>query len=164
MSQVLVKVTPTTFYYALNHNARRRPQISECCSSAEDITGSVSQEFWRLNPAWDRMQQNEPHQLRLDRFYRVHCHIRVATEANDHQGGFIVLSGELLGLHNIKPGTGDWMMREAVSLGADRLDTFDVPHLIALYTRHGFTEVLRESNNNTPCEPDVVFMRRLGAN
>lgn len=51
------------------------------------------------------------------------------------------------------------MMREAVALGADRLDTFDVPHLIALYKRHGFREVLREPNH-TKGKPDVVWMRR----
>lgn len=163
MAQVLVKAAPDAFYYALNHNARRRYQVYENCATAEDVATLIAKEFWRLNPARDRATGDEPHQSRLDRFYRLNCHVRVASDCNDHQGGFVVLSGELLGFHNIKKGTGDWMMREAVALGADRLYTFDVSHLINLYTRHGFREVLREPNFY-PGKPDVVFMRRNGAN
>lgn len=161
MAQVLVKTEPKDFYYALNHNAIRRWQVLQCCTAARNVVAAVAKEFWRRNPARDRMLGNEPHQSRLDRFYRLHCHIRVAKELNDSVGGFCVLDGELIGLHNIRPGTGDWMMREAVALGADRLDTFDVPHLINLYTRHGFVEVLREPNFH-PGQPDVVWMRRYG--
>lgn len=161
MAQVLVKATPSDFHYALSTNSIRREQVLRCCSSSADVQAKIAAEFWRLNPARDRELSYEPHQARLDRFYRLHCHIRLATDCNDKQGGFVVLSGELLGLHNIKSGTGDWMMREAVSLGADRLDTFDVPHLINLYTRHGFVEVLREPNHR-PGQPDVVWMRRNG--
>lgn len=162
MSQVLVQTPPAAFYFALSNNARRRPHIAAACSTGNDIIGRVAKEFWRRNPARDRIAGQEPHQARLDRFYRLHCHVRIATDCNDHQGGFIVLDGELLGLHNIKAGTGDWLMRAAVELGADRLDTFDIPHLISLYQRHGFTEVLREKNHIAG-QPDVVFMRR-GAN
>lgn len=162
MAQVLVKGTPSDFHYTLSTNSIRRDQVLRCCSSSADVQAAMASEFWRRNPAKDRLNADTtPHQDRLSRFYNLHCHIRLATDCNDKQGGFVVLSGELLGLHNIKPGTGDWMLREAVALGADRLDTFDIPNLINLYTRHGFVEVLREPNRR-PGQPDVVWMRRHG--
>lgn len=161
MPQVLVKVTPDAFYYAFNHNARRRDQIHVSPILAENVTLRCAQEFHRRNPAKNPgvPHDRKAHQAKIDRFHSLHCHVRVATENNDHRGGFVVLSGELLGLHHVDPGHGDWLMQQAVSLGADRLDCYDIPHLIELYKRHGFREVLREPNH-TAGQPDVVWMRK----
>ena len=161
MPQVLVQVTPDAFYYAFNHNARRRDQIRVSPILAENVTLRCAQEFHRRNPAKNPgvPHDRKAHQAKIDRFHRLHCHVRVATENNDHRGGFVVLSGELIGLHHVDPGHGDWLMQHAVALGADRLDCYDIPHLIELYKRHGFREVLREANH-TAGQPDVVWMRK----
>lgn len=161
MAQVIVKAGPDAFHYALETNKGRRWQIREGCSTKAEVTLRCAQEFHRVFPPdhsgrqFTRAAQN----LRIDQFHTRHCHIRLCKEGDRADGGFIVLCGELIGMHNVKPGTGDWMMREAVALGADRLDTYDVPHLIQLYTKHGFREVLREPNTKKG-QPDVVWMRR----
>lgn len=162
MPQVLVKVTPDAFYYAFNHNARRRDQIRVSPILSEQVTLRCAQEFHRLNPAkLGTPLDRKAHQAKIDRFHDKHCHIRLATDMDggNKLGGFVVLSGELIGLHHIERGHGDWLMQEAVSLGADRLDCYDIPHLINLYERHGFREILREPNT-TKGQPDVVWMRR----
>lgn len=160
MPQVIVKASPDAFHYALETNKGMRWQVREGCSTRKEVTLSCAQEFHRLYtkpgaPTRTRAGQNS----RITEFHAKHCHIRLCKDGNVAVGGFIVLSGELIGLHNIFSGKGDWMMREAVSLGADRLDTYDVPQLIALYERHGFREVLREANT-IKGQPDVVWMRR----
>jgi hypothetical protein len=163
MPQVIVKAAPDAFYYALETNKGRRDIIRTSCHDGADVTLKCAQEYHRLMPSAHMMPVSGRSltKARQDWFHKHHCHIRLCKEGDRADGGFVVLSGELLGLHNVKPGTGDWMMREAVSLGADRLDTFDIPHLIALYKRHGFREVLREPNT-TKGKPDVVWMRRVG--
>jgi hypothetical protein len=160
MPQVIVKVEPDKFYYALQTNMSRRPVIREGCSTKAEVSLRCAQEFHRLYPVVltrhpTRHQRNE----QIAHFHKRYCHIRLCMEGNRADGGFIVVCDELIGLHNVKPGTGDWMMREAISLGADRLDTYDVPHLIELYNKHGFHEVLREANT-IKGKPDVVWMRR----
>lgn len=162
MPQVIVKVPMDKFYYALNHAARRRPEIATSCTRAEDLCIKTSGEFHRRNPqtlAVTLSTKPGDHKRKLENYYSKVCHVRLAMEGNDPRGGFIVLDGELLGLHSLDKGKGDWMMREAVSLGADRLDCFDIPHLIDLYQRHGFKEILREPNNKAGGQ-DVVWMRR----
>lgn len=166
MPQVIVKSTMDQFYFALNHAARVRPIIGMWgCSPAEDISLQVAKEFHRRNPsvnarrgAHDFREARRKHAALLDNFYSKVCHVRLAKEGNTAVGGFVVLDGELLGLHNVHHGKGDWMLREAVGLGANRLDCFDVPHLIEMYERHGFREILREPNT-TKGQPDVVWMR-----
>lgn len=163
MPQVLVKVTPDAFYYAFNHNARRRDQIRVSPILSEQVTLRCAQEFHRLYPTvrgrpYDRLV----HKTRLESFHTKHCHIRLATDMDggNKLGGFVVLSGELIGLHHVERGHGDWLMQHAVhGYGADRLDCYDIPHLIELYKRHGFREVLREANH-TAGQPDVVWMRK----
>lgn len=158
-AQVFIRAKESRpFYFALNHNRRRRGHINMACENEGSIVTRIAQEFRRLYPSsatCDRLTSRKQHA----EFYAKHCHAIVCKDMQDSVGGFVVLSGELLGLHNVRHGTGDWMMRYAVELGADRLDTFDIPHLLALYQRHGFKEVLREANT-TPGMPDIVFMRR----
>ena len=163
MPQVIVQASIESFYYALCTNAGRRQDIRTSCSRAADIVSMVSTEFQRRNPSstehsGQRVPRNAAHEAKIDNFYKRVCHVRLVKEGNDAVGGFVVLDGELVGLHNIRVGRGDWMLREAVSLGANRLDCFDVPHLIDLYQRHGFYEILREPNHNKG-GPDVVWMR-----
>lgn len=163
MPQVIVRASLESFYYALCTNAGRRQDIRNSCTPAGDIVSQVSKEFQRRNPSaiehsGQRVPRNAAHEAKIDNFYKKVCHVRLVKEGNDPVGGFVVLDGELVGLHNIRLGRGDWMLREAVSLGANRLDCFDVPHLIDLYQRHGFYEILREPNHNKG-GPDVVWMR-----
>lgn len=161
MAQVIVKAGPDAFHYALETNKGRRAVVREGCSTKEEVTLRCAQEFHRLNSKSPSFRVRTRHQQNdlIEQFHKRHCHIRLCKEGDRADGGFIVLCGELIGMHNVKPGTGDWMMREAVRLGADRLDTYDVPHLIQLYTKHGFREVLREPNIKKG-QPDVVWMRR----
>jgi hypothetical protein len=160
MPQVIVKAEPDAFYWALETNKGRRQVIRDGCNEREEVTLKCAQEFHRLFPTVSgRTSTRASQRIRIDTFHNRHCHIRLCKKGDRAEGGFVVLSGELLGLHNVKPGNGDWMMREAIALGADRLDTFDVPHLIELYTKHGFREILREANT-TKGKPDVVWMRK----
>lgn len=156
MSSIILKVKSEKFYYALNHNRRRREVVASGGSTAEEITLRVAQEFHR----WKDKYVSTPHKALLESFYSRYCHVRLAiAPGNDARGGFIVLGGELMGLHSVDPGNGDWLMRAAIELGADRLDCFDVPHLVDLYQRHGFKEILREKHL-IGGHPDVIWMRR----
>lgn len=162
MPQVILQVPMEKFYYALNHNARRRPEIRASCTPAEEVAIITSQEFHRRNPQQlvisgrgNRRAWSE----RVAAFYDKVCHVRVAVDGNDKRGGFIVMDGALIALHSIDKGNGDWLMREALSLGADKLDTYDIPYLLEFYKKHGFYEVLREPNT-TKGKPDIVWMRK----
>lgn len=162
MPQVIVRVAMDQFYYALNYNARRRPEIAASCTRAEDICIMTSNEFHRRNPnkvVVGKATNRQEWAAKVENYYSKVCHVRVATEGNDKRGGFVVIDGELVGFHHVDKGKGDWLLAEAVSLGANRLDCFDIPHLLDLYYRHGFREVLREPNHKKGA-PDVVWMRR----
>ncbi|ANH51118.1 hypothetical protein FDH02_gp42 [Pseudomonas phage VSW-3] len=162
MPQVILKVPMEQYYYALNHNARRRPEIRMGCTPAEELCIITSKEFHRRNPqtlAVTMSTTRKDWQKRVANFYDKVCHVRVAAEGNDKRGGFVVMDGELLTLHSIDKGNGDWLMREALSLGANRLDTFDIPYLIEFYQKHGFREILREKNTKKGM-PDIVWMRK----
>lgn len=161
MPQVIVKVTPEKFMHALNFARRTDPRVNASCANESTIMLRCAGEFHRLYPdskdpvahrRRDKRRRNEVE------FYSRRCHHRLAMEGNVVRGGFTVMDGELMGLWNTERGRGDWMMREALSLGADRLDYFDLPALATLYTRHGFVEVLREPNH-TAGQPDVVWSR-----
>lgn len=161
MPQVIVKVTPEKFMHALNFARRTDPRINAACSAETHIVLRIAQEFRRMYPqtlAVTLSTRTGDHKRKEQEFYRRDCHVRLAMDGNEVRGGFVVLDGELMGLWNTERGYGDWMMREALSLGADRLDYFDLPALAALYTRHGFVEVLREPNH-TIGQPDVVWSR-----
>lgn len=159
MEQVIIRCTESRqIYFALNHNRRRSGLVAEHCSTENEVVMKIAAEFRRIYPAsttCDRQRHNILHA----EYYKRHCHAFVMKEGQDTRGGFVVLSGELMGLHHLDPGHGDFLMHHALKAGADRLDCFDVPHLIALFTKHGFVEVLREANT-TPGKPDVVFMRK----
>lgn len=75
----------------------------------------------------------------------------------DGKSGFAIgPDGTLMGLFSLTRGRGDLLVRQAVELGARRLDCFD-GYLPGLYSRHGFVEYDREPNW-TPGGPDVVYM------
>lgn len=163
MPQVLVKASMDRFYYALNHNRRRRPLIATGCATAEEVVLRCGQEFHRKHPqtlAVTMSTSRKDWQRKVADYYDKVCHVRLAKELNDSVGGFVVVDGELIGLHNIREGCGDWMLCDAISLGANRLDTYDIPHLVDLYKRHGFREVLREPNKIIKGGAAVIFMRK----
>lgn len=134
MAQVLIDVHPSVFIGALRNNIDRREQIRGATHDVGTLCKNIS------------LAQG--------------LAAVVAAEGNDKRGGFLVLDGELQGLHSIDKGNGDWLLHAAVEYGADRLDTYDIPHLVDLYYRHGFREVLREPNLNG-VGPDVIWMRRV---
>jgi hypothetical protein len=82
--------------------------------------------------------------------------VRLAKRGNLVVGGYMLLSGLLVGLWG--PGLGDWIIRDALHHGASRLDCFD-GYLTTLYAKHGFREVLREPFFPMGTGPDIVFMR-----
>lgn len=164
MVQSIIPASPEQFYYSMNFNARRRPQIKTTCSAAEDIVLKVAQEFQRetaMLPPVSRVSTGNSiaHKGRLLAFYKHRALIRVVVQGNDKRGGFVILNGELMGLHHVDAGKGEWLLQEAIRLGADRLDCFDIPHLMRLYMRYGFRELSREPNHK-PGQPDVVWLGR----
>lgn len=159
MPQVLVKVPLDKWVHAVNFARRTDPRVNANLHSEGAVAVKIAGEYRRLCHA-EGSTRREQH-ARLEEFYSKHCHLRLAKDGNKVMGGFIVLSGELMCLWNIKRGNGDWMIRDALSLGADKLDHFAVPHLVQLYVKHGFGMVLSEPNHNLG-GPDVHW-RRLQA-
>lgn len=164
--QVITPATLDQFQNALGLAARTRPEIATGCHAAGDIVLKVAQAYHRCKTAWPAqikaasLSDVREIQAENDRnFFGKRCKIRLCYEDSQPVGGYIVLEGELLGLHNLRRGKGDWMLEHAVLDGADRLDTLAVRSLLALYERHGFKQVSTEPNWN-PDLPDVVWFRR----
>lgn len=156
--QVQVRVTLERFVHALNFARRNDERVRASLMDEGEVALKVANEFRRLNPAptvkvLAAMREKE-HQ-----FYSKHCHLYLCMDGNEVRGGYCVLSGELLCLWNHDRSTGDWMLRHALELGADRLDHFDLPPLNDLYHRHGFKEIFREPNW-VPGKPDVIWRRK----
>ena len=167
MSQIMVTVAPAAFYYALNHNSRRRPLIASACASGEEIMLAISTAFHNTREPATHVQAvrsgngvSPEHRDRLSKFYAKHAIIRLAADGLDHRGGYVILLGELVGFHHIDTDHGVWMLQDAIANGARSLNCFDVPHLIKLYSSYGFREVRREPNHVIG-QPDVVFMERV---
>ena len=161
MPQVIVKVTPEKFMHALNFARRTDTRVNASCSTEGSIMLRAGQEFHRAYPqtlAVTLSTRTGQHKRKVQEFHDRYCHYRLAMEGNTVRGGFCVLRGELMGLWNTQRGKGNWMLADALSLGADRLDHFDIPALNELYQRHGFREVLREPNH-TAGQPDVIWRR-----
>lgn len=78
--------------------------------------------------------------------------------SNGVSGYCVRADGELVFVHSVVRGQGDFLIRDAIAHGAKFLDCFD-GYLPKLYARHGFREVDRMPNW-TPGGPDVVVMRR----
>lgn len=173
--QIVCKATLDQFQNALGLN-RRRNDLAErsClirhnCSEPSAIVQRVGEEFNRIYPrpttvstsqqALARLERNlQRHREDLARFYENNCKVRLCYEDGGKAvGGYVVLNGELLGFHNIRHGVGDWMVRQAISDGAERLDVY-AGHAERLYHKWGFREVTRE-DNDVKGGPDVVWMR-----
>lgn len=170
--QIILSANIQQFENALSLNGRRddigerAAQIRGSCSLPTAITLRVAEAYKRIYPARDLVQhQGEiitshikaTAAANLKRFYANNCTIRLAYEGAQQVGGYVVLEGELLGFHNTRKGVGEWMLRQAIKDGANRLDCF-AGHAERLYHRHGFREVIRELNKE-PGGPDVVWMR-----
>jgi hypothetical protein len=170
--QIILSADINKFQNALSLNGRRddigerAEQIRQSCMLPFELVGKVAKAYQRIYPEREpAMYAGEIVQARskelalanIKRFYQIHCTIRLAYEGADQVGGYVVLEGELLGFHNIRRGVGEWMLRQAIKDGANRLDCF-AGHAESLYHKWGFREVLREANR-TPGGPDVVFMR-----
>lgn len=164
MTQIITTTTTDKFCNMLDLHRRltgiRFRQIRAATHDGAAVALRIAQEFHRLVQGKRSRDENR---AALARFHEQHCKVRVCHLMDpftsvDTVGGYIVLSGELLGLHNLARGKGEWMLDHALKDGADRLDTLDVPHLIKLYESRGFRECLREPNH-TAGQPDVVWMK-----
>lgn len=162
MSQIMVSSTGEGFYYAHNHNCRRRPLIREMTDTPEEVQLKLAA---AASKHLHRLEGKTPRQV-YDAFYSSQfCSVRLAKEGNaPARGGFIVLLGELVALHHIDHGKGDWMMADAIHHGARTLTCFDIPHLLKLYERHGFRERPGRVDNTNPDGPAIVSMYLPGAN
>lgn len=164
--QVLIPATIDQFQNALGLARRTRPAVAEGCHEAGDIVLKVVQAYHRHKQSWpaqirdvDRSVLRTMQEENERAFFGNRCKIMLAYLDSKPVGGYVVLEGELLGLHNVERGKGDWLLQHAVNDGADRLDTLAVPHLLRLYDRYGFKQVHTQANHN-PDLPDVVWMRR----
>lgn len=164
--QVITPATLDQFQNALTLARRTRQHVADGCHEAGDIVLKVVQAYHRHKSSWpaqikdaSRVDLREIQTANENHFFDRRCKIRLCYEDNKPVGGYVVLEGELLGLHNLRKGCGDWLVQHAVLDGADRLDTLAIPHLLRLYSRYGFREVHNEPNWN-PDLPHVVWMRR----
>jgi hypothetical protein len=142
---VLVRSDLNQYQNQLNLARRLDPLVRANVSPEAELVVRYAQELHRL-------RSQKASQGTLDR----NLCIRLAKRDNVVVGGFLVVSGELMGLWG--RGIGDFLIRDAISLGANRLDCFD-GYLPRLYSKHGFQAILR-SPNYTKGQPDVVWMRR----
>lgn len=165
MAQVIIRqTTPDPLVHALVSNFRRRPLIREACSLGEELVLKISHAFheWRAFVFEDTPVRHRPSHRELVReFYTEHCKVFTCNEGNDRKGGFAILRGELIGLHNVERGCGDWMMRRAIEEGAVRLQCFGTPKLLTFYNKHGFAAKRVEANRNGPEYP-MVYTMELG--
>lgn len=160
--QTIAQATLDQFQNALGLARRtggvRPGQIDDAVSPTSEIVSSVANTFWALN----QHLMADAHKDKLAEFYSTRCRIRLTYgETPEHaanpMGGYIVLDGALLALHNLEKGKGRWLLDHAIADGATHLDCFDVPGLRQLYESRGFRTVRREQNT-IPGEPDVIWM------
>lgn len=137
----------------------RAEQVQTNCLGTAELVLAISSKYRELYPVRLAADDRMGTKLREAEFYKKHCIIRIAKQDAETVGGYCVLDGELLCLHNKQKGKGDWMLDHAKSDGAVRLNCFDVPPLTELYTRHGFKVVNRQPNW-VEGEPDVLIMER----
>lgn len=154
---VIVKVDVQTWHNAFSTVRSRDGLVRAMTSEPMGVVGECGAEFHRRRSMALSAGSRESSRDALERFYSETCHLRLAKEGNRVVGGFVVLDGTLMGLWG--RGIGDWLVREAISLGAEKLDCFD-GYLPGFYAKHGFREILREPNI-TDLRGDVVWMRRV---
>lgn len=152
MSQVIVNVPPAAFYFALNQNRRRRPMVGANCNTAEECMILMAKAFHAKE-----FFGSVTHAERLSAFLAADCTFRCAVDGTDKRGGYMILSGNLIGLHHVDPGRGDWLLRDAIDHGARRLECFQEEHLVRLYERNGFV-VTGRTANWTAGQPDILTM------
>jgi len=154
MAGIIVKAELAAYRNALGKARMYNPKVHANVSPADEVVEKVASEFQRTAGTF----RGVTHANTITAFYSHHCHIRLVKDGNVVTGGFVVLNGILLGLWSETPGNGDWLVREAVALGADQLDCFD-GYLLEFYAKHGFRELSREPNWDEAL-PDVVWMGR----
>lgn len=164
MAQIIIRqYTPDPLVHALVSNYRRRPIIREANSTADELVLVISDAFrvWKRDHKWQEQRAGSiTHRQLVQEFYADHCKVFTCNEGNDRKGGFAILHGELLALHNVERGCGDWMMRRAIEEGARRLQCCGTPHLLSFYVKHGFNTVEVERDNRGGDHPLIYTMTR----
>lgn len=99
----------------------------------------------------------------LDKVHGLHnegkrdqCRYYLVSDDSATVAGYAILNGELVAVHSLVKGLGDWLVRNAVADGAIYLDCFE-GHLSELYARHGFNIHFRVPNY-VQGGPDIVGM------
>ncbi len=165
MAQVIIRqTTPDPLVHALVSNFRRRPLIREACSLGDELVLKISHAFHEFKQKRAPLRDEPYGSMWRDvvrEFYDNHCKVFTCNEGNDRKGGFAILHGELIGLHNVERGCGDWMMRRAIDEGAVRLQCIGTPELLMFYNKHGFAAKRVEANRNGPEYP-MVYTMELG--
>jgi hypothetical protein len=133
--------------------------IREGCSDSGELAIQIGKAYREWSDSIGPVSSPQAKRGRERIWYETQCIVYTAQEGNDRRGGFAVLQGELIGLHHVDKGLGDWLMRAAVDAGADCLNCFEHPHLLDLYTRHGFRTV-SVVTNTTKGGPAVHYMER----
>ena len=169
MSQIILQATLEQFLSALGLNRRVKPteaqdgqrvyQINKCLSPTNHIGLAVAQRFWKWNPNDPLNHSKDSHVQAMREWRDKHCKIRLCYYNNRAVGGYVVVQGELMGMHNLHRGVGQWMLDHAINDGTVTLDCFDEPALIKLYISRGFTEERREAQPRQR-QPDIVWMRK----
>jgi hypothetical protein len=145
-----------SLYYGLCFNARQNAHVRDSCMTPGELVTEVAHAYHRRykpQRGADKATRLEQVQ-RGNEFYRLHCKVNVVYGEADELGqparvgGYAVLDGELLALHCIVKGHGDWLMQHAKSDGARKLQCWDTQFLRNFYERHGFKVVATEPSNN----------------
>lgn len=163
MAQVIIRQYSTDpLVHTVASNARRRPQIRDTLQDSGLWACDKAEQFRTLTEPglsiWQPHEFSLHRRLALRRWYEEHCKIYTAQEGNDRRGGFAIVYGNLEQLHHVERGRGDWLVANAISLGAVTLNCLAVPHLLDLYHRNGFETIEVQDNTDDPNGLPVHYM------
>lgn len=144
LAAILRNVTLNQFQNAHGLARRTLPRVAEHTLTADEVV---------LKYAKDHHAYGK--QVHPPKWWRKPVFV-LAQRGNEVVGGFAIIDRELCCFWG--PGIGSWLLHHAVNHGAEFLDCFD-GFLPEWYSKHGFTETLREPNL-VAGEREVVFMRR----
>lgn len=157
MAQVLIRhYSMDPLVHALASNTRHRPLIRDMLDDSGELAIKIGSACRDHRKCLAGVPQREADRVFFDR----QCIVYTANEGNQKRGGFAVLRGELVGLHHIDKGKGDWLMRAAIEAGARKLCCLGTPYLLNFYSSHGFNTVRVERNTDGPNGPDCHYMER----
>lgn len=136
---------------------KRAYLVRSQCLSTMELVLMQAKAYRDVYPERLEADDRQGTKAREREFYEKHCIIRLCKEGTRTVGGYCVLRGELLALHNQHRHRGQWMLQHAIDDGAKCLSCFDNKPLVDLYTSRGFVIRKREPNWEAG-GPDVLYM------